>query len=604
MTTVIEVLDFTDPSIWELDEDDIEIINNNAQLKLDIRVLNYFQNFASTSGFLFNIVKTEFIISEEICRQVDQKPVNALSWATYNNNIDLNYGDGVRTGTGVGSPLPTITTNKLDLTGNIIRYVDYDANQNAQMVQTGTIKFKITPDYQYTPPNNRTIFCLCEQPGSNKNLIQLTHLATLNRVLRFELYDFQGSLIISDTFTGWPGISTDEIEIQINFDLNAGIVRYFRNGTRVKTNTISGVRDSNTGLLRIGSDYTGVSKADFFINDFIVYSAVENTSTYIPGYTLADYRYLEDLITLPTFNTIGNAQSYLSFATVQSTGVKFNIDGKYFNTITSTWDVSDDSPSQMNDPIDISANIEFLNITTQIQVKMRTVNGEVQQSIDTLLIEYDSVSYPISVPDTLLKDGLFATEILSFLASLVQSGNDTITFTLVIASIEIYWNGIAWVDSIGYPQTNTVQEINDNLSELLLTGGEPIKPRIYLYSENGKTTPVISSVTIEYDEVEVVVNECLVFGTVIHPGYNPAEGVTVTAELSEYALYDNAKATKKIASTVTNSFGYWELELAENESMHPLTGYIFRFEGEGISDRANKRVPNKQKAPFATLEEL
>ena len=88
-----------------------------------------------------------------VAKLKDLTPLNSKAWATYTSSINLSGGLGVLTGTGVGSP--TISGNKLDLTGDTIKHVDYDAENNADMQQVGAIKFKIIPNYSGAPSSNK-----------------------------------------------------------------------------------------------------------------------------------------------------------------------------------------------------------------------------------------------------------------------------------------------------------------------------------------------------------------------------------------------------------------------------------------------------------------
>lgn len=386
---ISKILTFENPDEWEFDDNIIELVNNTAKLKLiDYTSQSFIQSFDSDEGFLYNNAITEFDDGE--CFQIDLKPSNSLCWITYDNQLDLNYGNGNRTASPTGTPLPTITNNQLDLTGDVVRYVSYEAIQNAQIAQVGTIKLVIEPNYTGPPPTRYTFFTLSEADGSSNNLIELSQSPGINRVLRLRIYDFAGSVIVDEILEGWSGGSSNPVEIQINFDFNAGKVRYFRNGNRIRVIDATGVRNTNINLLRIGSDFNGTNKANFFIKDFIIYDNVQNTTDYTPGYSLPERRYLEDIITFPPFvyEGVGSIKAYLNFITLQIGNIRFNINGLYWDG--GAWVTSNNTYDQMNSPVDINANLGLLDAFQSITLRMRTINSDIRLSISNLDMVYST----------------------------------------------------------------------------------------------------------------------------------------------------------------------------------------------------------------------
>jgi hypothetical protein len=94
-------------------------------------------------------------------QQKDQRPADATFGANYNSNINGNWGDGVLIGTPVGGA--SVLGGKLDLAHNDVRYVDYDADLNADSQQTGCIRFKVTPNYTGGPPSIYYFFSIGAQ---------------------------------------------------------------------------------------------------------------------------------------------------------------------------------------------------------------------------------------------------------------------------------------------------------------------------------------------------------------------------------------------------------------------------------------------------------
>ena len=95
---------------------------------------------------------------------------NATFWATYTDSVNGNFGLGDTTGTPVGNAV--ISNERLDLASNDLSYVSYDGVGNASYVQTGAIKFKFTPNFNYPAPSSQDIF-LSEEISSFNNLIKI-----------------------------------------------------------------------------------------------------------------------------------------------------------------------------------------------------------------------------------------------------------------------------------------------------------------------------------------------------------------------------------------------------------------------------------------------
>ena len=174
---------FTDSSKYAFDSSKISISGGNASLVLQNNTgQTYNQPFTSSTGFSFDSSKSEF--SGGVVRQIDQRPTNALSYATYTTDINLNDGAGTLTGTATGGA--SVVSNKLDLSGGTIKYVDYDFTNNGnEMVQTGAIKFKYTPKTTGNPAANTTPFSISNADSDPTNRIEMFYSAGW----RFSVYD-------------------------------------------------------------------------------------------------------------------------------------------------------------------------------------------------------------------------------------------------------------------------------------------------------------------------------------------------------------------------------------------------------------------------------
>lgn len=207
-------------------------------------------------------------------------PFSMTFHANYNTVIDGSLGDGDLTGTAGGSPTPTINDGLLDLTGGTANYISYDADLNADSQQTGTIRLLWIPNYTGNPSTNTTLFNISEANSDLTNSIKILHLTT--GVLRLLIYSSTNSVILSH-IVAWTGQAGQEYELELNYDLTSGATRLFVDGTILGVvQTATGTRSSTIGLLRVGSDESGVQTSDFKVNNITIYNSVQHTSNYTP----------------------------------------------------------------------------------------------------------------------------------------------------------------------------------------------------------------------------------------------------------------------------------------------------------------------------------
>ena len=221
----------------------------------------------------------EKLISSKNAVTVNE-PTDATFGALYDTTVDGTFGGGVLTGTAVGGA--AISANALDLTGGTVKYVDYDADLNADSQQEITFRFKLIPNYNGGAPATACLFYRCQAAGVNNNGIGLYHLPSSS--LDLELTDSSGSIILSKVLGPWAAVSGQEFEFEVNIDYSgAGTHRIFIDGIQFDgTQTATGTISSNINLLRVGCDFAGLFTNDIKIDDFIVFDTVQHTANYTP----------------------------------------------------------------------------------------------------------------------------------------------------------------------------------------------------------------------------------------------------------------------------------------------------------------------------------
>lgn len=298
--TVEVIFPFTNPQNYLRNPDDINISGGKVSLALWPNVNQpSTQDFSNPAGFIFDAAKTKF-----------EKLIENTSFgANYNYNIDANFSDGISTGTPTGGA--NVSGGELDLAYNDVRYVDYDGIDNAnKMIQKGTIKFKITPNYTGFPPLTKYLIAITKAANDTTNNILIRHNSDGTLVV-----DIKDKNNVSITYTSvglwFPTIAT-QYEFALCFDLDIGTTRLFITGTQKGSDiSTSGERDSNIGLIRVGSDINGTALSNMKIDDLILYDVVLYTGNYTPGYTVPDSNDYEKITQID--QRPANATAYASY---------------------------------------------------------------------------------------------------------------------------------------------------------------------------------------------------------------------------------------------------------------------------------------------------
>jgi len=370
---------YTTPANYTYDNMKITVENGLAKLKLQNSLQSFVEDFADDTGFTYDSNLAEFVGGK--VQQKDKRPTDATFYASYNTDINGNWGNGILTGTPIGGA--SVSGGKLDLAHNDKRYVDYDAIGNANSQQVGCVRFKVTPNY-FGQPDTRWFFAICKAHNDIKNTIELRQSGS-NSYLRLHIYDKDGNFVVEHLCGTWNPIVDTEYEFELNWDFTTGATRLFINGIQNGSTCVSTcLRDSNIGLLRIGSDYDNGSSdlSNFKINDFLVFSTVQHTSNYTPNWSnIYEYDYVESTVILPEMEHVlpGDLTTFVSFVTVESGNPRYTLQigrsGNYLYWNGSIWTTSDGSYATV-----VNNNInDFPADTDKIYVKVFFLSNGLQQ---------------------------------------------------------------------------------------------------------------------------------------------------------------------------------------------------------------------------------
>lgn len=573
---------------WNTGGLDLTLENNPNQ--------DFTETFDSDTGFIYDSDLTEFTGGQ--VQQKDQVPANAICGATYDEDVNLEaWSGGVVTGDAQGGA--GITDQKLDLTGGVNKYVDYDATGNADSQQTGCIRFEWIPDF--SGGGTQYIIELTQAAGNANNRIRMYLSGAL---LFWAISDSAGGSIVSQSESFTP-VADTIYEIELNWDITSGATRMFIDGTQLgSTHTGTGTRSSSIGLLRLGKDLDGNGNPQFSINNLIIFDTVQHTSNYTPGYTVPNHTYAASNVTLPEmeYTGAGTLVSLDSFTTSESGSPRYTIQigrsGNYLYWDGAAWSTSDGTYSQANDVTTFNANRATLPINGEIyrQFKINFTDSNTQSAVATLTASLTAQIYPTSNPYVDTISYIKHEDLINLIITAIITGNDQIKIILSKNGQWYYHDTTQWTASDGtYSQANTVAEIFPYLGDFTDVGIET-KARLFLHSDDGSTTPTLENLYFEYNFYgeEDTIQKCIIWDKQVdEEGVGVTDSITVklSNDMERYGSYTTLRRKGITVSPMAS--GYWEQKLIVGET------YKFDFGNDEIFERV---IPDASSVNFDQLE--
>ena len=200
------------------------------------------------------------------------------------------------------------------------------------------------------------------------------------------------------------------------------------------------------------------------------------------------------------------------------------------------------------------------NTTSNCEVEFFQIFSTVQHTT-AFTPSAKPTTYDVNNPTLLLVTGIGMDELTGFDESITISGSDVVKYVLNLDGTDKYWDGAAWSTSSSYSQSNTATEIETNKADLGISLGATIKPKVYLHSEFGETTPTITSMTIDYDFFAAMIPETSskVYGYVRH---NLSAITSVTGFIrSSETFFSNGNLISVNKPMSVNSNGYFEIDV-------------------------------------------
>lgn len=196
---------------------------------------------------------------------------NLTFYAAYNLSIDATQSAGSPFATPVGGA--AILGGFLDLAHNDVRYVDYNADFNADSQQVGTVKFVYKPNYSGTPATVQRLITICRANNDNRNLIQLTHNITTG-TLEITILNGSSVAIVSGALGVWAPVAGTEYNFELHYDITTGNTWLKINTVQFGvTNTSVGTRTIDILLLRVGQNVNAAvpTNSNFKMKELYIY---------------------------------------------------------------------------------------------------------------------------------------------------------------------------------------------------------------------------------------------------------------------------------------------------------------------------------------------
>jgi hypothetical protein len=549
----------------------VQIAANKAKLALIPNPSQLFEQlFSSDSGFTYDSAKAEF--TGGLVRQKDLRPTNSIVAATYTASKNLNWSQGgALTALDIGTPV--LNAGKLECLGALNNAVRYENAEIGAVGAIGALKFKYTPNYSGTPATNLNLAEFAP-PSGNADRMLVLHSAS-GGTLRLTAYTSAGTVKYSAVAFGaaWNPTAGVTYEFELNWDTIAGQVRLFVDGVLQGSMAVSSYGRSTTATrLYIGAG-TVYSAADGSFDDVVLFSTVQHTSGYTPGYSLPETSYAASTVALPAFSYTGVGTILeVESSTVTEVGApRYIIAGLYWNG--SVWVASNGTYAQANTSADVVANLPSLNVTGAVNVPVSVVftDSNTLSSVDTISVTVTGQKYsPTGYLEPI--QAIQVQELISYLQTTETPVNTAVKVILKVDGVLKYHNGTAWVNSDGSEaQSNAAAELDAAFADLDLGVNSSVIIRWLLVTSSNTATPEIELATVSYDfgGIPSALLKCLVFGYLKDISDNPVSGATVRFDLVRANSTEYKEANKNVVfnpsvSVVSDVNGYFEVELVRS----------------------------------------
>ena len=608
MNTITKEFTFDTAIDYTYDGDEIIVALSKAELEIIDKPDNSFPvDFSSNTGFTYDSTKSEFSGGQN--QQVDQRPTDAIFYASYSTDENANWSND--DGTGTLNNGAVINANGLDVSAGATASCSYTGNipKESGCIRLRNVIF------------NDTSTGYVISTGLNDELYILRTSATALRII---IKNNAGGSAVDFTASGLTLTPGTPYELELNWNqsgVGSGEAYFYIDGVKKGQDlTWNGDRTGSSDTQLFVGSYVG-SAAGFngSIGSVLIFDTLQHSGvSYTPDWSdIFNTIYKKTYIQTPELEDAnpGTIVSFdeLSYA-VGGTGVKLSIQigrsGNYLKYNGSTWVAMTDATDydEATTIATFEANVESLPVEGEIYGQYRiyypdsNTQHSISELISTLTIQEYSRNNPTIKNTTVLKSqGIDSIEYTETNYAL-----DYVRHAIEVNGVNKYWNGSSWAISSGFSETSEASDVEDNISSLNISSGADIRFVGFLHSNNGVQTPILSNVEITYDVWGGGVSNpklCLVYGYIRDITNEPPENVTIEIQPKNNANYNNEiQVTTHLKEISPDSTGYWEILLFKSSELSPVTQYLFNFQGERFSLVGTKTIPDEISINYLNLE--
>jgi hypothetical protein len=177
--------------------------------------------------------------------------------------------------------------------------------------------------------------------------------------------------------------------------------------------------------------------------------------------------------------------------------------------------------------------------------------------------------YDTDNPTIIVSSGFSATELASITETATKSGSDEVKYTFNYNSNDYYVSGGVLASSDGtYSQANTAAEIEAAMPLDISPNASGVKLRAHLHSDDGSTTPQLTTVAINYESY-VALSEptrCQCFGYLLDNDTVPTNKRVWVYSKEPFHVNDNSISINEVVCDKMGGFesdGYYLIDLPE-----------------------------------------
>lgn len=581
--------DFDSPGSFTFDAAKIGFSGGKAVLNLiPFPAQAYDQDFSSATGFTYDAAKAEFVAGA--VQQKDQTPAGSLLGATYTTTRNASWfkSGGNVTATLLGTP--GLTGGELICATNASTGVYYQDALIGALGTVGTIRVKYKPSYTGAPPQNTNIFSLVN-PSNNNDRILLTHSPSGNTV-RVTVSNNVGTAVHTAVAIGaaWNPTAGQIYEIEMGWNSVSGGIYLFINGVLHGNLATTWTRGTSATRFNVGATANTYNICNADYADALVFTTLQHTTTYTPSVVpVPETIYAATNVILPDFvyAGIGTIVSIDAFATSQSGTPRFISNGYWYDG--ADWVVSNGTYAQANTVATVIANIATLDVDGELDFTFTVAftNSNTISLVSNLSGTYSGQIYPTDNPSIKPSTPLTIDQVTQLVLTAAAAGSDGVAMQTQVGSTLYYFDGADWLVATAgdFAQTNDVATIFANIDALPgIEGGIYYTPVILLHSDDGTTTPDLTSLIVTYSahgEAPTIPNHCNVFGYIIDEMGFPVVNATVTATLLATRLDQGYTIAESVFTYKTKADGYFEFDLLETETANKQMSFSIAFPAVG-----------------------